>query len=76
MEHHWTSGNLKPRRWCQSTYMLGTRPSYIPKKDASSPELSNTISPISPTFERKGETVLLSSGFDAPFLGTCASSSA
>ena len=35
-----------PRCLRQSTGMLGTRSSHNPKKDESSPELSNTVSPI------------------------------
>ena len=45
MEHHWKNiswphGDLNPRRWCQSTDILATWPSHIPKKGVSIPHVA------------------------------------
>ena len=34
----WPRGDLNPRSWCQSTDMLASRPSYIPKKGCIKPK--------------------------------------
>ena len=49
MEHHkqkkhfWPGGDSNLHCWSQSTNLLCSRPSCIPKKDASTPELSDTV---------------------------------
>ena len=35
-KNSYSRGDLNPRRWSQSTDMLGTRPSHIPKKGSIS----------------------------------------